>query len=132
MTSTGNHSLNDLTNTVPGAATVYADILLTGSGSTFTGSDHYPIVGDYSVVVPPPATPAAPVLTALSYGADGTFQFELSSTTNTVFGIQASTNLANWVSIGSGTTDISGLLHFQDTNAAGFPSRFYRAHWPSP
>ena len=132
VTSTGNHSLNDLTNTVPGAATVYADILLTGSGSTFTGSDHYPIVGDYNVVVPPPATPAAPVLTALSYGADGTFQFELSSTTNTVFGIQASTNLANWVSIGSGTTDISGLLHFQDTNAAGFPSRFYRAHWPSP
>src|SRR5262249_40108415 len=52
VTSSANHSLDDLTNTVPSAATVYADILLTGSGSSFTGSDHYPVVGDYQVVTP--------------------------------------------------------------------------------
>jgi PKD repeat protein len=51
VNSAGNHSLDDLTNTVPSAATVYADLRLTGSGSSFTGSDHYPIVGDYNVVV---------------------------------------------------------------------------------
>jgi PKD repeat protein len=49
-TSSSNHSLDDLTNTVPSAATVYADLILTGSGSNFTGSDHYPIVGDYNIV----------------------------------------------------------------------------------
>ena len=48
-TSSANHSLDDLTNTIPSAATVYADILLTGHGSSFTGSDHYPVVSDYSI-----------------------------------------------------------------------------------
>ncbi|HEY5036603.1 MAG TPA: hypothetical protein VII74_05680, partial [Chthoniobacterales bacterium] len=39
-----NHSLDDLTGTTPNATTVYNDLVETGSGSTFTGSDHYPIV----------------------------------------------------------------------------------------
>ncbi len=128
-TNTANHSLDDLTNTVPSAATVYADIQLTGSGSTFTGSDHYPIVGDYNIVVPAPLTP---VLTAQGFTTNKNFQFKLFSTTNTVFGIQASTNLATWTNIGSGTTDTSGLIFFQDTNTASFSRRFYRAYWPFP
>jgi hypothetical protein len=121
--------LDDLTNTVPSAATVYADLKLTGSGSSSTGSDHYPIVGDYLVVPPPPAPL---VLSPQGFATNRNFQFKLSSTTNTGFGIQASTNLADWTGIGSGFTDMSGLLFFQDTNAAGFPSRFYRAYWPLP
>ena len=128
-TNSANHSLDDLTNTIPNAATVYSDLLLTGSGSTFTGSDHYPIFGDYNIVVTPPA---APVLTAQGFGTNKFFQFKLSATTNTGFGIQASTNLASWTSIGSGTTDTNGWLFFQDTNATGFPIRFYRAYWPLP
>jgi hypothetical protein len=128
-TSSGNHSLDDLTSTIPSAATIYADLQLTGSGSTFTGSDHYPIVGDYNIVLTPPATP---VLTAQGFGTNRYFQIKLTSTTNTGFGIQASTNLASWTSIGSGTTDTNGWLIFQDTNAAGFPGRFYRAYWPFP
>lgn len=127
VTSSGNHSLDDLANTVPNAATVYADLQLTGSGSTFTGSDHYPVVGDYNVVPPPPT-----VLTALGFGATGYFQLKLSSTPNTAFGIQASPNLTSWSGIGSGTTDTNGLLLFQDTSAAGFPVRFYRAYAPFP
>jgi hypothetical protein len=55
VTSSANHSLDDLTNTVPSAPTVYADLLLTGSGSNFTGSDHYPVVADYNVVSAAPA-----------------------------------------------------------------------------
>jgi hypothetical protein len=128
-TTSGNHSLNDLNSTVPSAATVNTDLLLTGSGSNSTGSDHYPIVGDYNVAPTPPATP---LLISQGFGTNGNFQFKLSSTTNTGFGIQASTNLASWISIGSGYTDTNGLLFFQDTNAAGFPSRFYRAYWPLP
>jgi len=132
VNSAGNHSLDDLVSTVPDAATVYADIRLTGSGSSFSGSDHYPIVGDYNVVVPPPAAPIIPVLTAQGLDADGTFQLTLTSSTNTGFGIEASTNLADWISIGSGTTDVSGVLLFTDTNAGGYPFRYYRAHWPLP
>jgi PKD repeat protein len=58
VTGSANHSLDDLTNTTPSATTVYSDIQLTGSGSSFTGSDHYPIVGDYII--------ASPVSAALS------------------------------------------------------------------
>jgi hypothetical protein len=135
-TSAANHSLDDLTNTVPSAATVYTDLLESGtsSGATFVGSDHYPIVGDYAIVptnivVMPPATP---VLIPQGFDMNGYFQFQLFSTSNTGFGILASTNLVDWTSIGSGTTDVNGLIFFQDTNAAGFPGRFYRANWPLP
>lgn len=127
-TSSSNHSLNDLTNTVPSASTLYSDLQEAGasSASTFVGSDHYPIFGDYSIV-PPPL-----VLTAQGFGTNQNFQLQLASTATTGFGIQASTNMAGWTSIGSGYTDTNGLLLFQDTNAAGFPSRFYRAYWPHP
>ena len=128
-TDAANHSLDDLNSTTPSATTVKADLQLTGSGSTFTGSDHYPIVGDYYIAVPPPITP---VLTSQGFGTNGNFQFKLFSTTNTAFGIQASTNLVNWTNIGSGTTDTNGLLFFQNTNVTGFPRRFYRAYWPYP
>ena len=46
---------------------------VTGSGSTSTGSDHYPIVGDY-VVVPPPI-----VLIPQGFGTNGYFQVTLTS-----------------------------------------------------
>ena len=47
-TSSSNNSLLDLAN----ASTVLADLQQAGSGSTSTGSDHYPIVGDYSLLFP--------------------------------------------------------------------------------
>jgi hypothetical protein len=129
VTSASNHSLDDLTNTVPAAATVYSSILLLGSGSTFTGSDHYPIVGDYKIVTPPPSTP---VLTAVGYTTNKYFIFRLSSGSNTSFTVEASTNLTLWTNIGSGITGTNGLLLFQDTNTGPFRKRFYRAYWSEP
>ena len=133
-TSASNHSLADLAGTVPNAATVLANLQLTGSGSSFTGSDHYPIVGDYRIVTSPgaPTPPAPPVLSLAGIGTNGYFRFTLTSTTNTTFGISASTNLTNWLSLGSGNTGAGGSFIFQDTNFAGFPARFYRAYWPYP
>ncbi|HEV2695104.1 MAG TPA: hypothetical protein VG347_19570 [Verrucomicrobiae bacterium] len=133
-TSASNHSLNDLASTTPSAATVYTDLVEAGDtvspiGGTFVGSDHYPIFGDYNIVVPPPATP---VLTAQGFGTNGYFNFKLTSSTNIAFGVQASTNLTGWTNIGSGFTGTNGLMFFQDTNTAGSRSRFYRAYWPYP
>ena len=84
----------------------------------------------YSIALPPP--PATPALTPQGFGANGNFQLQLTSSTNTGFGLLASTNLTTWVNIGWGFTDTNGLLTFQDTNAAGFPQRFYKAYWPLP
>jgi len=134
VTSASNRSLDDLTNTVPSAATIYADIHQGGSGSSSTGSDHYPIVGDYTiapevvVVIPP----AIPILTAEGFGTNGFYLLQLTSTTNTGFEIEASTDLMSWTNIGSGITGTNGSLIFQDTNAGAFPYRFYRAFWPAP
>jgi hypothetical protein len=47
-TSPSNNSLQDLAN----ASAVLGDIQQFGSGSTSTGSDHYPMVGDYTLMFP--------------------------------------------------------------------------------
>jgi hypothetical protein len=117
-TNSGNHSLNDLTSTVPNAATVYADLKLTGSGSTSTGSDHYPIVGDYNVVIPPPVL-GSPVMT------NKQMQFTITGTAGDNYAIEVSTNLSttNWVSILTNQSPFT----FKDTNT--MPQRFYRARF---
>lgn len=51
VTQAGNNSLADLNNTVPNATTVINDIVEV-TGANFSGSDHYPIFGDYTIVVP--------------------------------------------------------------------------------
>jgi hypothetical protein len=128
-TSASNHSLDDLNSTTPNAATVLADIKLTGSGSTFTGSDHYPIMGDYVIAQVPPTNI---VLTAMGF-TNQNYLFKLvSNITNVSFAIQGSTNLTSWVNIGTASTDTSGSSFFQGTNTAGIQYRFYRAYWPAP
>ena len=49
VTSSSNHSLDDLASTTPNTSTVLNDLNLNGSGSSYTGSDHYPVVGDYII-----------------------------------------------------------------------------------
>jgi hypothetical protein len=79
-----------------------------------------------------PPSPATPVLAPQHFGTNGALRLQLTSTTNTGFGFEASTNLADWDRIGWGFTDTNGSLLLQDTNAANFPNRFYRAYWPLP
>jgi PKD repeat protein len=79
VTEAGNTSLNDLNNTTPSATTVINDIVET-TGANFTGSDHYPIFGDYQILVYQPpvasftATPTngtAPLTVALANTSTG-------------------------------------------------------------
>jgi hypothetical protein len=116
-TNLANHSLDDLINTVPNAATTYANLHLTGSGSTFTGSDHYPIVGDYDIALPPPPVLSPAIL------ANGQFQFTVSGAVGYNYAIETATNLAlsDWIPIRTNS------LPFTVTNAIDSPSRFYRA-----
>jgi N-acetylneuraminic acid mutarotase len=82
----------------------------------------------FSITLPPPV----PAVTTLGFATNGSFQVKLTSSTNTSFSLQASTNFTTWTNIGSGVTDATGSLTFQDVNAAAFPQRFYRAYWPLP
>ena len=56
---------------------------------------------------------------------DGAFQFTVTGSTNSNYVVQASTNLSasNWVSL---LTNASPFT-FVETNASGYPKRFYRA-----
>jgi hypothetical protein len=107
-----------------GAAVTPSYIFLSGG----TGSSSYSS-NVYSMSLPAP--PVAPTLLAGGF-TNGNFQLQLTSTNNTGFGLLASTNLMTWTNVGWGFTDTNGLLHFMDTNASGFPRRFYRAYWPLP
>jgi PKD repeat protein len=87
-TAASNHSLDDLTNTapnligtIPNEATVKTDLQETLGGSSFVGSDHYPIFGDYAIVVaqPPvasfsakPTNGVAPLTVAFTDASTGT------------------------------------------------------------
>lgn len=53
----------------------------------------------------------------------GQFGFALSGTTGGQYVVQASTDLMNWVAL---QTNVAPF-NFVDSNAAGFPRRFYRA-----
>ena len=115
--SSSNHSLDDLLSTTPDAATVYADLQLTGSGDTFTGSDHYPIVADYNIV---------PTSFTLALGVvAGSWQIKVTSIPNTDLEIEASTDLIKWSPIGSYKTDAHGV--FTLTDPSSLTARFYRA-----
>ncbi len=115
-----NNSLDDLTNTVPNDSAVYAAMHLVNPGATFTGSDHYAIVGDYNIVVPQPVI-SAPTMVS------NKFQFKLTSTTSTGVTIQAASALTNWTSIGTATTDTNGNATFQDASTPFYNQRVYRA-----
>jgi hypothetical protein len=107
-----------------GTASSGSYLFVSGGNSTNTASSNV-----FSIALPPP--PAVATLTAQGMATNG-FQLKLTSTTNTGFGILATTNFTNWTNIGCGFTDTNGSLLFQDTNGPSFSERFYRAYWPLP
>ena len=108
------------------AAAVSDSYIFVSGGAANTGISS----AVYSLNLPPP--PTTPALILPSSTTNGNFQLELTSSRNTGFGIQASTDLTTWIDIGWGFTDTNGDMLFQDTNAASFPNQFYRAYWPLP
>ncbi len=56
---------------------------------------------------------------------NGTVLIETQGTPGESFDIQASSDLLNWLDLGSVLADTNGLMQFDDTNAPNFPARFY-------
>jgi hypothetical protein len=64
-------------------------------------------------------------LLTLQRRSDGTVILQAQGSPGESFDIQASTNLLNWLDLGSVLADTNGLMQFDDTNAPAYPSRFY-------
>ncbi len=96
------------------------------AGGMLTGSTIYldlshPIIKGWIDQHAPSGPPAAPILNSYSDG-----WISISGEPNRIYGIEASTNLANWVEIGEATNK-TGTATFRDREASTVPSRFYRA-----
>lgn len=125
-TSASNHSLNDLASTTPSAATVYTDLQEagTGRGSTFIGSDHYPIFGDYSIAPPP-----APVIASVNLAGANLVLTATNCAAGATVTVLASPSLTPpiaWVPLNA-TTAAGNSLAITVTNAVNLasPGQFY-------
>jgi autotransporter-associated beta strand protein len=88
--------------------------------------------GDGNDVVLQAISPSAQ-LTAITALTNGVKQIEGLGLSNLTYTIQAASNLnpvITWTNLGSATANGSGMFMFTDTNAPGFPMRFYRAKSP--
>ncbi len=56
---------------------------------------------------------------------NGTVLIETQGSPGESFDIQASSDLLNWLDLGTILADTNGLMQFDDTNAPNFPTRFY-------
>jgi len=125
-TSSSNHSLNDLAGTTPSSATVYTDLLEAGAanGSTFVGSDHYPVVADYTISLP------APVITSFSLAGTNLIFNVANGVTDGIFVVWMSTNLlfplTNWTALTTNLA-VTGSFTFTVTNVVdpSAPGRFF-------
>lgn len=49
------------------------------------------------------------------------------ATPGAAYELLGSSNLVDWIGLGTNSADSNGVLQFSDTNAAGLASRYYRA-----
>ncbi len=95
-----------------------------------SGSDHGLAVDDLTVEF----SPLVPQLTSILLdSANSIVHLAGHGEANVTYGIEAATNLAPpifWERIGTNTANNLGAFQFSDTNAPGFPTRYYRALFP--
>jgi hypothetical protein len=65
----------------------------------------------------------APTLSSPTYSTNGGFRLDLAGASEASYAVQASTNLIDWVSLGTNVPP----FHFTDAGAGILPNRFYRA-----
>ena len=57
--------------------------------------------------------------------SDGSVLLQAQGAPGESFDIEASSDLLNWLDLGSVLADTNGLMQFDDTNATNYPARFY-------
>ena len=72
----------------------------------------------------------AGAITPVNRLTNGHIQVRFAGIPGRTYRIQASTDLLNWVDIGTVTQDSSGILQFEDNGSPGFARRFYRTVTP--
>jgi hypothetical protein len=76
-------------------------------------------------------TPPPPCKMSLAPAfSSGKVTATLSGTAGTTYVIQASTDFVHWTAISTNIADANGAVSLVDSNAAAYPSRFYRAYSP--
>ncbi len=76
-------------------------------------------------VAAPPAPPPSRFLLSITPAVGGGFHISLLGDTGLTYSLEASTNLADWVLLGTALND-NGYVDFLDSNKANLPRRFYR------
>ncbi len=115
-----------------GTVTICDGNILYTPASGFVGTDTFNVsvtnsTGGVSSAL---ATVAVqPVPTLVMQPGNGA-QIQLFGAAGTTYNIQASTNFVNWTTIGSSVADATGTVLFNDTNAVGFLTRYYRLSAP--
>jgi hypothetical protein len=71
-----------------------------------------------------------PRLSRAEHLTDGPFQFWFNGIPDSSYTVQASTNLSNWISLGTQATGNTGQFQFLDAASPVLPRRFYRAVCP--
>jgi hypothetical protein len=71
-------------------------------------------------------TPIAITLTDVRVSGSGAFQFTYTNGSGQSFSVYASTNLINWLPIGTAAQISPGLYQFSDPSATNLPKRFYQ------
>lgn len=98
----------------------------------FSDLNHNPLAPETTFLfnTGPGATPIPqPLLADTLRLVDGRFRFKLFGETNRTYAAQASTNLVNWVSLGTNIA-FGGVIQYEDTNVPALPRRFYRGLAP--
>jgi hypothetical protein len=80
--------------------------------------------------VTPSSVPTPTLLTNVTRLPNGAFQFEYTANAGFSGTVYASTNLAQWISIGPATPISTGLYQFTDLAATNHPRRFYQLRFP--
>jgi hypothetical protein len=68
-----------------------------------------------------------PALGAAGWLTNGEFQFSLTGQIGSNYVIEASTDLAHWISVSTNVITAAGFIPVADPLATNFPQRFYRA-----
>jgi hypothetical protein len=102
-------------------------VTMVGSGADF------PVNFNFSGNVPNPLPVNIPDASTVSIvlQADGSVAITLSGSPDQTYVLEASFDMHNWTSLSTNVTDSNGLFTFVDSDAASYPSRFYRGFAPA-